>query len=99
MDDLDNMQNQKHDLYDLQNIYKEKIGKKLEVPLPCDNIIKFNRQAYKFGGITPPESELIVYYFFTKYYKIDYKVFRKCNKFIEKFVNEKFDQKNLVIIK
>ena len=85
-----NFLNEELEFYDdLQNIYKEKIGKKLEVPLPCDTIIKFHRQAYKFDGITPPESELIVYFFFKNFFKIDYQVLRKCNKIVEQFVNEK----------
>ena len=78
------------DFYEELSSFKNgKISKNLEIPLPCDNILNFDRKAYKFEGITPPESELIIYYYFKYYFKIDYNVLRKCNKIIEKYVSEK----------
>jgi hypothetical protein len=76
---------------ELSQLCSKKNGKKLEVPLPCDSVISFKKKAYKFEGICPPESELVVYYFFKSFFKIDYCVLKKTTKMLEKFVKEKFD--------
>ena len=87
--EINNFLKEELDFYDdLKNIYTKK-NKKLEVPLPCDTIINYKKKAYKFEGVTPPESELMVYFFLKNYFKVDYQVLKTCNKFIEKFIMEK----------
>lgn len=86
---INNFLKEELDFYeDLKNVYTKK-SKKLEVPLPCDTIINYKKKAFKFEGVIPPESELMVYFFFKSYFKVDYQVLKTCNKFIEKFVTEK----------
>jgi len=69
---------------------KNKKKKKIAIPLPCDTLVRFNKKAFKFEGIIPPTTELMVYYLFSRYFKIEVQVLRKCIKLLEKAIDEKF---------
>ena len=71
------------------NLKKKKM-KSCEVPFPCDTYLRFNKKAMKFDGMTPPLSELIIMYYFSKYFKVEYKVLKKCCKIIEGAVENQF---------
>jgi hypothetical protein len=64
--------------------------KSCEVPFPCDTYLRFIKKAMKFDGITPPLSELVIMYYFSKYFKVDYKVLKKCVKIVEGATEIKF---------
>lgn len=76
------------------NFYKSLTKKKkfnsCEVPFPCDTYIRFNKKAMKFDGINPPLSELVIMYYFSKYFKVEYKVLKKCCKIIEGAIETEF---------
>jgi hypothetical protein len=74
--------------------FYEKLNKKnkksAEVPFPCDTYVRFHKQAFKFEKVTPPLSELVTLYFFSKFFKVEYKILKKCYKNIEKIMEDKF---------
>jgi len=70
-------------------IKKNKKDRKIAIPLPCDTIIRYNKKAFKFDGIIPPTTELMIYYLFSKQFKIEVQVIRKCIKILEKVIEEK----------
>ena len=63
---------------------------KINIPLPCDTVVRFNKKAFKFEGMVPPTSELMIYYLFSRLYKIEVQVLRKCMKVLEKVIDENF---------
>jgi hypothetical protein len=69
--------------------YKNKKPNNIEIPLPCDNYIKFNKKAFKFDGVTLPESELVIYSFFSKYFSTGFKTLKKTCRIIESLVEKK----------
>lgn len=69
---------------------KNKINKNIIIPLPCDTIIKFNKKAFKFSGVTPPTSELIIFYLFSKLFQTEVQVLRKATKILELYLDNKF---------
>ena len=73
--------NEEIDFY--KSLNNKKKFKSCEVPFPCDTYLRFIKKAMKFDGISPPLSELVVMYYFSKYFKVDYKVLKKCCKIIE----------------
>ena len=64
--------------------------KRVEVPFPCDTYVRFNKQAFKFENVTPPLSEMVTLFYFSKLFKVEYKVLKKCYKNIEKIVEDRF---------
>lgn len=67
---------------------KNKKNKKIAIPLPCDTIVRFNKKAFKFDGIVPPTTELVIYYLFSRYFEIEVQVLRKCIKILEKVIDD-----------
>lgn len=74
------------DFYSKSKISKNSV---VEVPLPCDTYVQFTKKAFKFADVTPPVSELIIMYFFSDFFNIEYKLLKKTVKMIEKFIEEK----------
>ena len=66
--------------------FNKNFNKKIKVPLPCETYLKYNKKSMKLENINPQTSELILYYFLSKQFKIDYKVFKKFVKLIEKTI-------------
>jgi hypothetical protein len=64
----------------------------LEIPLPCDNYIRFNKKAFKFEGVSLPESELLIYFYFSKYFNTSFKVLKKTCRVVEGLVEKKFEK-------
>ena len=62
----------------------QKCLKRINIPLPCDDVVLYKKQAFKFEGIMPSMSELIIHYFFKIYFNVDFKLLRKCVKLITK---------------
>jgi hypothetical protein len=69
---------------------KKKESKKVDVPLPCETVVNFLKHAMKFESIKPNTSELIFSYMFTKLFKVDYQILRKCTKVIEKVTEQNY---------
>lgn len=69
---------------------KNKKNKKIAIPLPCDTIVRYNKKAFKFEGVIPPTTELMIYYLFSRYFKIEVQVLRKCIKILDKVIEENF---------
>ena len=78
---------------ELNTFIKEEIdyytsNRKIRLAFPCDTILKYKKQAMKFEGISPPNSDLIIMYYFSKLFMVDYKILKKCSKNIQKIVEE-----------
>jgi hypothetical protein len=75
-----------------KKLEKKDNNKKLEIPLPCDTYVRFDKKGMKFNGIKPPLSESILMLYFSKLFKVEYEVLKKCFKNIEKAIEniEKF---------
>ena len=58
--------------------------KDYEIPLPCDTIINYKRQAMKFSNVEPKTTEVVLMYLFCRYFKIDYSSINAIVKFTEK---------------
>jgi hypothetical protein len=71
------------------NSLNKKNKKSAVVPFPCDTYVRYNKQAFKFENVTPPLSELVTLYFFSKFFKVEFKTLKKCYKNIEKIMEDK----------
>lgn len=71
------------------NNLNKKNKKSAVVPFPCDTYVRYHKQAFKFEKVTPPLSELVTLYFFSKLFKVEFKILKKCYKNIEKVVEDK----------
>lgn len=57
---------------------------RVNIPLPCDDIVLYKKQSFKFEGIIPSISELIIGYYFKVFFIVDYNILKKCVKIITK---------------
>ena len=56
----------------------------VEFPLPCDTYVRYQRHAHKFEGVDYKNGELIMMYFISKYFKVDFSSLKSLLKFTER---------------
>ena len=68
------------------NFYKENKKNNNEeflITLPCDTIVKYKRHAMKFSNVEPRTTEILIFYLFSRYFKIDFTSLHSIVKFTE----------------
>ena len=58
--------------------------KEVEFPLPCDTYVRYQRHAHKFEGVDYKNGELVMMYFISKYFKVDFSSLKSLLKFTER---------------
>ena len=53
------------------------------ITLPCDTIVKYKRHAMKFSNVEPRTTEILIFYLFSRYFKIDFTSLHSIVKFTE----------------
>ena len=56
----------------------------VEFPLPCDTYVRYQRHAHKFEGVDYKNGELIMMYFISRYFKVDFSSLKSLLKFTER---------------
>lgn len=56
----------------------------VEFPLPCDTYVRYQRHAHKFEGVDYKNGELVMMYFISKYFKVDFSSLKSLLKFTER---------------
>lgn len=56
----------------------------VEFPLPCDTYVRYQRHAHKFEGVDYKSGELVMLYFISKYFKVDFSSLKSLMKFTER---------------
>ena len=56
----------------------------IEFPLPCDTYVRYQRHAHKFEGVDYKNGELVMMYFISKYFKVDFSSLKSLLKFTER---------------
>lgn len=80
----------------LNSFFKEEIDfysnlkdtKNIEFPLPCDTFVKYQKHAHKFEGVDYKIGELMIYYFMSKYFKLDFYSLKSLIKFTERSIEK-----------
>ena len=73
------------------NFYKENKKNNNEeflITLPCDTIVKYKRHAMKFSNVEPRTTEILIFYLFSRYFKIDFTSLHSIVKFTEETLDK-----------
>ena len=65
--------------------------KEVEFPLPCDTYVRYQRHAHKFEGVDYKNGELVMMYFISKYFKVDFSSLKSLLKFTERVMENELE--------